>query len=153
MSREATIASTINPCLGSARVSNPAGEPDRLPRPTRLDQVLEPIRQAVAHTSGLDVRLYETFDDFPTRAREPKPLVSIDRADIPAAEVLRLCLEPVSPTDLIRPGYLQIVPDYRPLAPNKDPTLIAGHCALALLLAAIGALAGSTFRPHLPVDA
>ncbi|MHB1557834.1 MAG: hypothetical protein ACYC61_10160 [Isosphaeraceae bacterium] len=124
------------------------------PRPTPLNHVLEPIRQAVALAAGLDLRFYEVFDEFTSRERNERPPVTIDRADIPAAEALRLCLEPAGRTYLIRPGYLRIVPDtYRPLAPNEDPALIAGHCTLALLLAAIGAVAGSAYRRRQPASA
>ncbi len=134
--------------LGETRVTL------HFPRPTRLDKVLEPIRRAVAPAAGQDLQLYEAFDEFAARERNEGPLVTIDRTAIPASEALHLCLEPAGRTYLIRPGYLRIVPDsYRPLAPNEDPALIVGHCTLALLLAAIGALAGSTFRPSLPASA
>ncbi len=71
--------------------------------------------------------------------------MTIDRANIPAEDALRLCLGQIGLTYRVQSGYVRIVPDaYEPLPFAEDPVMIAGHSLLALVAAAFGG-AGAVF--------
>lgn len=111
------------------------------PRETRVQQVLDAIRQSVHAATGRDLVLFTPRDEFPGTGWGRQDVVTIDRENVPAREALRLCLEPNGATYIVRAGHLRIVPDtYRPLSVAEDPAMIAGHSLLALVLAAIGAV-------------
>jgi hypothetical protein len=116
---------------------------------TPLDQVLGSVRQSVAAAMGRRLVVLKPPEDYPGARQTLDDLITIDRDNIPAGEALRLCLEPLGLTYLVRPGCLRIVPNtYRPLPFREDPAMIAGHSALALILAALGAIAAPILLPR-----
>jgi hypothetical protein len=71
--------------------------------------------------------------------------VTIDGANIPAEDALRICLSQIGLTYRVQSGYVRIVPDaYQPLPFADDPVMIAGHSLLALFAAAFGGV-GAVF--------
>jgi hypothetical protein len=106
---------------------------------TSLKVVLEHIKDAIRGPLGAPLRVYANpYDRMDLEALR----VSIDRENIPAKDVLRLCLGPDGLTYRIQSGYVRIYPDaYRPVLFKEDPVMIAGHSLLALIAATIGGVA------------
>jgi hypothetical protein len=68
-------------------------------------------------------------------------VVTIDRANIPAEDALRLCLGQIGMTYRVQSGYVRIITDaYQPLPFEEDPVMIAGHSLLALCAAGFGSI-------------
>ena len=68
--------------------------------------------------------------------------MSIDRANLPVKDALRLTLGQVGLTYRVEPGYVRIIADEdRPLPVPDDPLLIVGHSWIALFAAGFGGVA------------
>ena len=116
------------------------------PKHTALNIVLEHIKSAVRGTLGRNLVLHAARDDWAYLPRElDKAVVTIDRANIPAEDALRICLGQLGLTYRVQSGYVRIVRDaYQPVPFSEDPVMIAGHSLLALFAAAFGG-AGALF--------
>jgi hypothetical protein len=112
----------------------------RFPKQTPLEVVLDHIKNAIQDTLGKKLVLYANRESV-----KPVPwvlygsVVTIDYADVPAEDALRLCLGQVGLRYRVQSGYVRILYDaYQPLPFEEDPVMIAGHSLLALVAAALG---------------
>jgi hypothetical protein len=110
------------------------------PEGTSLQVVLGHIKKAIRASSGKDLVLFGNPEPtFRDRLEFDQRVVTIDRADIPAEDALRLCLGQLGMTCGVQSGYVRIVRDaYEPLPFAEDPVMIGGHSLLALFAAAMG---------------
>jgi hypothetical protein len=128
----------------SLRVSRALHEPITLhfTERTSLKIVLEHIKNAIRGSLGKDLVLFAGGESrvYPPRELD-KNVVTIDRANIPAEDALRLCLGQIGMTYRVQSGYIRIVTDaYQPLPFEEDPVMIAGHSLLALCAAGFGGI-------------
>jgi hypothetical protein len=111
------------------------------PEGTSLEVVLGHIKNAIRTSSGKNLVLFGTEPPFHPRFDRDQRVVTIDRANIPAEEALRLCLGQIGMTYRVQSGYIRIVSDaYQPLPFEDDPVMIAGHSLLALCAAGFGGI-------------
>ena len=130
----------------SQRVRQALHEPIALhfPENTSLKIVLEHIKNAIRGSLGKDLVLHAALGRLRilSQRTSKRRVVTIDRANIPAEDALRLCLGQLGLTYRVQSGYVRIVPDaYQPLPFEEDPVMIAGHSLLALFAAAFGGVA------------
>jgi hypothetical protein len=128
----------------SARVRRALHEPITLhfPESTSLTVVLQHIRNAIRGSLGKDLVLFVSQEPpYYVRLELDKFVVTIDRANIPAEDALRLCLGQIGMTYRVQSGYVRIITDaYQPLPFEEDPVMIAGHSLLALCAAGFGSI-------------
>jgi hypothetical protein len=126
----------------SQRVRRALREPIAVhfPEQTPLQVVLDQIRNAIQDSLGKKLVVYADRESVsPVPAVIYKSVVTIDYADVPAEDALRLCLGQVGLSYRVQSGYVRILYDaYQPLPFEEDPVMIAGHSLLALVAAALG---------------
>lgn len=114
--------------------------PMHFPDETPLGDVLDHIKRATSSPSQLGIPIYVDPIGLQEAERSLRSTVQIDLEGIPLRESLRLALKQLGLTYEVREGYLRITSEDQDLLPNlDDPSLIAGHCLLALVAAGLGA--------------
>jgi len=111
---------------------------------TSLQDFLERIKAEGRATLGEPFRIYPTWEERgPLALEELEALrVSIDRANTPVREALRIALGPLGLTYRVQSGFIRIFPDaYQPAPFPEDPVMIAGHSLIAMVAAAFGGAA------------
>jgi hypothetical protein len=115
--------------------------PMRFPEETPLEEVLQYVLTA---TRGRDGKGIPVYYEAP-RGEVDRSLsgVHIDMEGVPLRTTLQLCLAQLGLAYSIRGGSLVITSEEGAFTPvYQDPFLIVGHCLLALVAAAVGAIAG-----------
>jgi hypothetical protein len=114
---------------------------------TPLEDVLKYVRGATIGQSGKGISIY--IDPIGLQEAEKSmtsTIRNIDLDDVPLKTSLRLCLDQLDMTYRIRDGMLFITSKESEVTPvYQDPFLIVGHCVLALLAAAFGAIVAPFF--------
>jgi hypothetical protein len=113
------------------------------PENTPLKVILRPIKDAIRSPFGKETAIYASIDDVRRLPEQFEDLlVKIDRENIPAKDVLRLCLGQLGLTYRVQSGYVRIEAGaYHPIPFEDDPVMIAGHSLIALIAAAFGGAA------------
>ena len=114
---------------------------------TPLEDVLKYVRGAMTGQTGKGISIY--VDPIGLQEAEKSmtsTIRNIDLDDVPLKTSLRLCLDQLDMTYRIRDGMLFITSKESEVTPvYQDPFLIVGHCVLALLAAAFGAIVAPFF--------
>jgi hypothetical protein len=128
----------------SQRVCRALREPIEVhfPKQTPLKLVLDHIKNAIQGPLGKELVVFAGSEEWASLSTViDKRVVTIDRANIPAEEALRLCLGQIGLTYRVHSGYVRIVPDaYQPLPFEEDPVMIVGHSLLALCAGGFGGI-------------
>jgi hypothetical protein len=127
----------------NARILEILDQPISMPfaNETPLDDVLKYIQQATTTPTYPGIPIYVDPLGLQEAERSLNSTLQINLDRVPLHETLRLCLKQLGLGYGIKEGYLWITAEDWASSDLEDPFLIVGHCLLALLAAAFGAVA------------
>jgi hypothetical protein len=115
--------------------------PMRFPNDTPLDEVLKYVRGATVTRTYPGIPIYIDPIGLHEAEKTEQSTVKIDLDGVPLATTLHLILKQLGLSYSVRDGLVLITSTESAFTPiYEDPYLVAGHCLLALLAAAIGAM-------------
>ncbi len=105
---------------------------------TALEDVVNHIVDATKSPDGKALPIYIDPIGLQEAEKTPRSMVAIDLDGVPLKTTLHLCLKQLDLAYCIRDGVLVISSEQSASPVYEDPFLISGHCAFAIVAAALG---------------
>ncbi len=141
VSGDSTSSATVN--FANARILEALEQPVSMhfADETPLDDVMKFIHSATNGSGRDGIPIYVDPLGLPHHPSGPSTVRNIDLESVPLKAGLQLCLEQLDLKYVVRGGLLRITSTESEMHPfYYDSFMIVGHCLLALLAAAFGAI-------------